>query len=157
MKRKLTIITGMVFVLATMLFQTSGCGTGQPSSADAELEQNLKLWQKSHITDYNFEMVRYAGGMSAWVPVSVKVRAGKALSVEPARERLELEKINGYDDFNTVEKCFERIREGYGRGEKIKVTYNKQLGYPEKITFELDQGVDAFYSINISKFEATKN
>jgi hypothetical protein len=156
---KLQVDACAVFVLMVIFFHVSGCIVGQPSSGtDIELQRAIKIWRESHITDYDFVMVRYAGGMSAWVPVSVKVRHGKVVSVAPVREPLELERVDGYDDYDTVEKCFDRIQESYNRKEKTKVTYNHQLGYPETIAFDdPKKGIDAFYTINISEFKVTRN
>lgn len=156
-------------ILLITIFQLSGCSqelisvSSDPTSqnkntiADTELERNRRLWRESKIVNYNFVSSRYQGGMYFWIPVLIQVRNGKAISMEPTRERAELVKIEGYEDFDTIEKIFDKIHESYDNGDKVTVTYNKELGYPESTNIDpKNGGMDTQFTIVVSNFEVIK-
>jgi hypothetical protein len=161
--------SSLTLLLLILIFQLSGCGQSTKSEVadfksqnenkmtDDELERNHHLWRESKIVNYNFESTKYQGGQYVWVPVSIQVRNDSAISMQPVRERLPLEKIDGYEDFDTVEKIFDQIQVRRRSGDKVIVTYNKEFGYPEKTRIQpRNGGADTDFTIEISKFEVIK-
>lgn len=120
---------------------------------NSELANNRNKWQEAKIDNYNLKLSKFGGGIYGWVPVSVKVRNNKTESVKPARKHGQLERIDGYDEFNTVEKMFDKIQGAYNRKYSVNVTYNKEFGYPEIIAIDDLQTSDSFFSMEISNFE----
>ncbi len=152
-------------------FQLSGCSTSSnlKSSninsekdtakiiAQTELDRNLLLWEKSKIENYDFVCNLKGGGMYPWVPVLIKVRNGKVISREPAREKLELERVDTYEDFQTVEKMFHQIiQKGYDENFLVNVEYNKNLGYPVIINMNNRKISHSSIEFEIDKFEIIK-
>ena len=89
-----------------------------------------------------------------FVPVLVQVRDGKANSMTPTRDRKELERIEGYEAFDTVEKAFGQLQDRYKRGDKVIVTYNEEFGYPVTIkAFPKGGGMDSEFFLEISEFQ----
>jgi len=143
------IATTLIIVIT--VFQMASC-----QAADRELEKNRQLWTESNLADYDFVINRDQGGSYVWAPVLVQVRGGKAISSRPTEKVGELVKVD-YGDFDTVEKTFDGIQRSYNRGDKVTVTYNEKLGYPEKIKIQpMSGGVDSVYSIDVSKFKIIK-
>lgn len=152
-----------LFLLA--VFQLTGCGLSLHTDYDkpspkkttnpvnAEFEKNRRLWQENKIVNYNFVSTKFGGGIYAWVPVFIQVRNSQKVSMEPARARKELERIDGYEDFDTVEKIFARIQEAYEKGYIVNVIYNTKFGYPERITIDDLSDAHSAFVIEISKFE----
>lgn len=136
--------------LLIIILQLSGC-----RGSDPELQRNEKLWQESKIANYNFVIMRYQGGMYSWAPVLVQVRDGRAISAQPIEEVGELVKVD-YEDYDTIEKIFAKIQESYRKGDSVTVIYNKALGYPENVKIDPKKGVDALFTIELSKFESIK-
>lgn len=121
---------------------------------DPELEKNKLLWKQSNISDYKFVSSRLQGGVSGWVPVLIEVKSGKAVSMKPAQKPAELERTDGYEDFDTVEKMFAEIQKHIDNGDNVRITYNKEFGYPERITIVPKAGpVDSQFTIEITKFK----
>lgn len=126
--------------------------------SEPELERNKLLWKQSNISDYRFVSSRLQGGVSGWVPVLIEVKSGKAVSMKPAQKPAELERTDGYEDFDTVEKMFDEIQKHINNGDNVQVTYNKEFGYPERITIVPKAGpVDSQFTIEITKFKRIGN
>jgi hypothetical protein len=122
----------------------------------AELERNRLLWQENKITNYNFVCGQYAGGFeNPAEPAIIKVREGKAISIE-AVAKSNAPKLNGYENFDTIDKLFEYARQQLENGKILNVKYNKKLGYPEITSVKKSYDIDDWNSINIVKFEAVK-
>ena len=164
-RKFLSFNTTLILLLTTFLL--AGCGSlfqsgsidslpkNTPRIVDSNLEKNRRLWQESKIVDYNFVSTKFGGGTYAWVPVSIQVKNSQVISMEPVKER-QLQRIDGYEDFDTVEKSFNKIQEAYDKGYGVKVTYNKEYGYPETFSIDDVKDPDSAFSIEISKFEIVK-
>ena len=151
-KLKIVLTTSSTLVLLITIFHVSGC-----RAPDAELERNKQLWSEGKVADYSFVIMRLQGGLYIWAPVLMQIRDGKTVSAQPTEKVGELVKVD-YEDFNTIEKTFARIQESYNEGDKVTVIYNKVLGYPESIKVDpKGGGIDASYTIEISKFEIVRN
>jgi hypothetical protein len=124
----------------------------------SELAKNRQLWKEQNIVNYSFVSEQFAGGMYPFVPVQTKVVNSKAISTKPTREKGQLERIDGYDKLNTVEKMFDEIQAAIDREDDLKVTYNQAFGFPEKISTSPANvvGEDMTLRIEITKFEIIK-
>lgn len=152
---KTSFTFGIVLLITSMVF-SSACAQ-QSKIENPELERNRALWRESKILNYEFVLMRFQGGVYHWVPVSISVRNGQAVSMQPLKDKRELEKIDGYENFDTVEEIFNQIQESFNKGDAVEVTYNKEFGYPEKTRIEpRNGGIDTAFIIEISKFEITK-
>jgi ADP-dependent phosphofructokinase/glucokinase len=141
----------ITFVLLAVILLTTGC-----RKADPELQSSKRLWQESKVTDYNFVIIRYQGGVYIWAPVLIQVRGGSVISALPLERVGELVEID-YRDFDTVEKTFRKIEKSHEAGDQITVTYNKEFGYPESVhVVPIGGGTDTQFTIEISKFEVIK-
>lgn len=120
---------------------------------DPDLEKNRRLWQEKGITNYNFVNYKMAGAMSVWARVLIKVRNSQFVSMEPPPDRRELERIDGYEDFNTIEKLFDKLQEAYDKGYLVRVKYNKEFGYPEFLNINSLSDSDSGFAFEISLFQ----
>lgn len=91
--------------------------------------------------------------MATWAVVLIKVRNGRAISIEPLGEPNPLAKFSTYESFDTVEKMFNEIQEAYDREFVVEVSYDKEYGYPEKMTLNNLAVFDGSIILDISKFE----
>jgi Family of unknown function (DUF6174) len=121
-----------------------------------ELERNRELWHESKIDNYNFVIMKLDSGTRGWVPSLIKIRSGKVISKKPTMIPGPMDIVDGYDDFDSVEKIFNQIQEAYGKGYTVRVRYNKELGYPEETIINHMKSTDSFFSIEVSKFEVIK-
>ncbi len=129
----------------------------QKEKAEIELNQNRSLWKGRKIASYSFVSEQFAGGLYRFVPVQIKVRNSKAISTKPIRKRLQLERIDGYDRFNTVEKMFDEIQTALDQENVVVITYNKEFGFPEKISISpVKSGTDSYFRVVVSNFEIIK-
>ncbi len=125
-------------------------------AAAAELERNRLLWQENKIANYNFVCGQYAGGFeNPAEPAIIKVRTGKAVSIEPVAKS-NAPKLNGYENFDTIDKLFDYARQQLENGKILNVKYNKKSGYPEITSVKKSYDIDDWNSINITKFEVVK-
>lgn len=100
---------------------------------------------------------QFAGGMYPFVPMRIKVENSRAISTKLTRKNAGLERTDGYDKFNTVEKMFDEIHAAIDRGDSLDVTYNKERGFPEKIFMEpFAAPTDSFFSMKITEFKVIK-
>jgi hypothetical protein len=154
-----TIMIVVLLIGCTSL--PSSLSTSQTSDRtiyNEELKQNLELWQASKISNYNFVINKMDMGTWSWIPSLIKVRDGQVASKTPiTKEPKPMTRIDGYDDFDTVEKSFNKIHEAYGKGYSVQVKYNMNLGYPEKTVIDHMKTTDSSFSIEISKFEVIKD
>lgn len=159
---------GKFIIILVMTFQLTGCGSlpdSLPANTvdntkvnvyNAELEQNREVWQGSKISNYNFVISKMDMGTWSWMPFLIKVRDGQAVSKTPENKLRPMTIVDGYDDFDTVEKIFNQIQEAYNKGYAVEVRYNKKFGYPEKTVIDHMKSTDSSFSIGISKFEIIK-
>lgn len=157
-----------ISILVCLIFFQLACGTSVKSnsiesvsenviSPDNDFLQNLQLWKDKKISSYSFVIARFGGGQYGWVPVAIEVKDNKAISIKPARKKLELERIDGYEDFETFDKLFARIDNSYMKKHRIEVVYNKELSYPEKVRIDDGKTNHSAYYLEISNFKVAKN
>ncbi|MBS1795285.1 MAG: hypothetical protein JSS81_15620 [Acidobacteria bacterium] len=121
---------------------------------DTELNRNRRLWKERNIGNYHFVCTQYVGGQYGFVPVLVKVNSGRAISTKTARNRKQLERIEGYDRFDTVEKMFDEIKTAIDRDFDLTVKYNQEFGFPEEIYMNPKKaGPDLWLRITVTEFE----
>lgn len=126
-----------------------------------ELERNSRLWQKNRISNYNFVIAKYAGGTTnSWnrSPVLITVREGRVASIEKVSDEDSsmYSKVDGFEDFDTIDKLFTFARQRLENGNMIHARYEKKLGYPKRMEFKFSYDSHGSHSIHISKFEITK-
>ncbi len=122
---------------------------------DSDFERNWKLWVENNISNYDLTVsIAVSSFTTPAEPVLIEVRAGKSISIKPLAkdDQRSLETYNHYD---TVEKLFNKIKEHAEKGDKVKVKYNKELGYPEDTTFFIKNSL-GFINIKIKKFQVVK-
>ena len=88
--------------------------------------------------------------------MSVKVRNGEAVSIEPETPPDEYAKTSGYEEFSTVEKIFDQIQIAYNKKYIVEVTYNRKYGFPEKTKINPLTNAHSGDGYEISKFEIVK-
>lgn len=121
----------------------------------AEIEQNRRLWEKNNIVNYSFVCQQFAGGMNGWGEVVIKVRESKNILIERT-EKDSPAKIDGYENFDTIDKIFDYLHQELNKGRLVKVKYNKESGYPEELSINYSSNIDAFYGVYVKKFEIIK-
>ncbi len=103
------------------------------TNAGLEFERFRELWKAKRIGSYDFEASLYVGGTRYFAePVRVKVRSGDATSIQPI-DKNNKASVDGYSEFQTVEKMFEVIERAIKNKLEFKAEYNKDFGYPESI------------------------
>ncbi len=132
-------------------------------AAAAELESNRRLWQENKMTDYNFVIAKYAGGnTNEWnrSPVLIKVRKDEKISieVESKSDSSIMAGADGFEDFDTIGKLFDYIKQKLNDKNIIDVEYDKKLGYPKNVfmRFTFNVSDHNYQTIQISKFETSK-
>ena len=128
-------------------------------ASTAELERNRRLWQESKINNYDFVIVKYAGGVTNdWQasPILIKVREGEKFSTEAAKKGYDF-RIDSYTDFDTIDKFFNYLRQQLEKGKIIYVEYDKKFGYPIKIIHIKDSyEIHGYRNIAVEKLEIVK-
>jgi hypothetical protein len=127
----------------------------KPKVIDAELERNRRLWRDKHILNYKMTITVSVGGMTPLAnPVSIEVRKGNFISIEPTLKSDD-RSIEIHKDYETVEKMFGKIQKGLDEKAEVEVDYDKEFGYPKKILLDyaVGYGEDAWNSVEIEKFE----
>lgn len=123
----------------------------------AELERNCRLWFEKNILDYDMALEGWA---EASVPqienALVKVRGGKIQSIEPSRPATGDLMIYVYEQFGTVDKMFDEIKSALEDTTELKVLFNKEFGYPEKLEINYLLANDHSYRVTVKKFEIIK-
>ncbi len=87
-------------------------------------------------------------------PVLIKVRDGKAISMEQV-DKIQHPSIENYRKFDTVEKIFDEIQKAQDNSANlfIKLQYNKKLGYSEVFSVANNKVIDEYEVLSIDKFE----
>lgn len=129
----------------------------------AEIEQNQRFWQDSKITNYDFVIAKYAGGQTnEWnrLPVLMKIREGKKASIEKVekdKDYVYSSRTDGFEDFDTIDKLFNYLRQELDDRNILEVEYDEKYGYPKmviiKFTFATNHNTR---EIDTSKFEVLK-
>ncbi len=122
----------------------------------AELERNRKLWQESKIMNYDFVIFKGGGGHSNdfRAPFTlIKIRNGEKSSME-AVEKDSAFNIESYNDFDTIDKLFDYLRQELDGGKIIEVKCDKKLGYPKMTYIKFSNWMHGTNFIEISKFRA---
>lgn len=141
----------MYFVLSISIFQMSGCN---PVSIEkVELIKNRQLWQQNKIQNYSFTCERIVGGAFSFRPEQIEVRGGKVVFRATIDGSKQNTSWDGYSDIETVEKIFDVIQKSDEAGQKVKVTYNEKLGYPEEARINVLGGPDKPYTVKITNFK----
>jgi Family of unknown function (DUF6174) len=123
----------------------------------SELARNRQLWKEQNIVNYSFVGEQFAGGMYIFIPMQIKVENSKTISMKLTGKNPGLLRTDGYDKFNTVEKIFDEIQTAIDRAVSLNVTYDKEHGFPEKISISpINAGEDMYFRIQITEFEITK-
>jgi len=123
-----------------------------------ELDQNDVLWRDKKISNYNFTVSKMTMGTWSILPLVTKVRNGKRISTEVIGDPGQpMTRVESFEDFATIDKAFETIQESFNSGYSVNATYNKDLGYPEKIRLDPGPGfIDNAFIIKITDFEVVK-
>ena len=122
---------------------------------DPDLEKNHRLWLEQKILNYDMVCSLADGPVTGSIkPVLIKVRDGKAISMEQV-DKIQHPSIENYRKFNTVEKIFDEIQKAHDNSANllIKVGYNKKLGYPEAFGVADNKVMDKYEVLYIDKFE----
>lgn len=128
----------------------------------AELERSRNLWQESKVVNYDFVAAKYAGGnTNEWnrLPVLIKIREGEKISIEKVekdKDYVIYSRTDGFEDFDTIDKLFNYMRQELEKGRMLEVKYDKKLGYPKHVIVEFEIHVHGTHAIEISKFEVIK-
>jgi hypothetical protein len=131
----------------------------KPKVVNTDLDKNRRLWQEKRIGDYDLTAGLYKGGSSVWAePVLIKVRNGKAISIDILDEKYKVlsdkEAIGGYKELDTIEKMFDYIQKGLDGEADIQVKYDKNFGYPKDMRINyIKRGWDSWQTMIIEKFE----
>ncbi len=128
---------------------TAGEGS---TKSEREFEGFRELWKAKRIVSYDFEASLYVGGTRYFAePVRVKVRDGDATSIQPI-DKNNKASVDGYSEFETVEKMFEVIEGAIKKKLEFKAAYNKDFGYPELILVLANSSVtDAYKRLKVHR------
>ena len=152
--------TGLIFGIAlVVLVLVSGCSLGEAPQCgenDKVWATRLELWRSKNISNYDMVIQRSKDPTYGHVPFMIKVRDGKNISLEPARENLGLELTDGYEPVKTVEQMFDLIQEACGRSANVRAEYDENLGIPSFIAFNSqvrgEQGIHNRESFKLLSF-----
>jgi hypothetical protein len=111
-------------------------------SSKADLANRRERWEAKDLTNYDFVVAKYIGGVSSpWnrSPVRIKVRGETAASIEvlDKSDISLLARTDGFEEFDTIPKLFDYLLAQLENGNIIKVDYDRDLGYPKRasVTF----------------------
>lgn len=124
----------------------------------AELEYNRKLWRESKITNYDFVIGK--GGAGSFndfraTDTLIKIRNGEKELME-AIEKDTAYNVESYNDFDTIDKLFDYLREKLDDRILLRVKYDKKLGYPKIINISFSYEIHGQNFIEISKLKVIK-
>jgi len=89
-------------------------------------------------------------------PVEVQVRGNDAVSIQPL-SKTNKGSVEGYAEFETIEKIFEVIGMAIEKNLEFDVTYNKKFGYPENVLIYASSSVtDAYKRLKIHSFQIVR-
>lgn len=123
-----------------------------------ELERNRKLWQESKIRNYDFVILKGGGGNTNSFNASttlIKIRNGEKSSME-AVEKDRAWNVESYNDFDTIDKLFDYLKQELDDRKMIVVKYDKKLGFPKVSNIIFEYNIHGSVFIEISKFEIIK-
>ncbi len=126
-----------------------------------QLERNRRLWMENKIVNYDFVFGSVGGGVTSphdRSPVLIKIREGEVNSMDFVSKgyasKSGVQKIDGYEDFDTIDKLFNYMRQELEKKKIIFAKYNKKFGYPEEIVIIFTRAVNHNgYVIQSSKFK----
>ena len=144
-------ITGAI---AFSALQIQACIMRKANDCDkVESESSHRIWLTNNLRNYSFVARRLVGGEYHYASILITVRDGQAVSWKPNEVVSLLTKTDGYEEFDTVEKMFERIRAYCSNGDTITVDYDEKLGYPKHIWIRPYQGAtDTQFGIEVTNF-----
>jgi len=132
-------------IFLTIVFHLPGCTLSQQSN---EMKYNRRLWRKNNIVNYRFI------GSSKCGAVIIKVRDGKATSIEQAFKSRVGTNLDCYEKFDTVDKIFGYVQQQMENGKPLYVKYNEKFGFPEEIKIGSSFDTENQISIKFTGFEA---
>jgi hypothetical protein len=113
----------------------SACGNPARKAYSDALEQNLTKWNNAGIRSYDYTASLINTGPTGYAfPVVISVRDGSYVSIR-AVDKDNLAGMDGYKEFNTIDKMFELVRTHGADEFPPEVTYNEKYGYPKKVWF----------------------
>ena len=126
-----------------------------------KLEHNRRLWQKSKILNYDFVVWKSQGGTTnLWnrSPVVIKIREGEktSIEVESKSDNSYMARTDGFEDFDTISKLFNFMRQELDDGKIIEAKYDNKFGYPKEVFVIFSFNSHGQLGIEISKFEIIK-
>jgi hypothetical protein len=140
-------------LLLVSVFAFSGCGQDRRKYTNAELQKAIARWQQKKISDYDFMVRKTTMSANGTTPLLIKVRKGKPESKEVIGEPGPMDRVEEFEDFATVDNAFETIQKAYDNGyHQVDVTYNEDLGYPQKMEFNPRPTIDTVHIIEITNF-----
>ncbi|MBK8148965.1 MAG: hypothetical protein IPK58_12345 [Acidobacteria bacterium] len=123
-------------------------------AVDSELGKNLRIWRENPISDYVMTLYLEQPGIYQPVsPVRVDVTNGNAVSVK-ALDDSRVAHFPDYESYNTVEKLFVLIQDGYDRDFRVRARYDEKLGVPIEINISNPRTTTAYTDIKIENFAA---
>ena len=125
-----------ILLVTIMVVTLTACAKSEPKRCgvnDQEWATHRALWQSKGTLDYDMIVERFNNPMYGHVPFLIKVRGGKNVSMEPARENRGLELTDGYEAVSTIERMFEIVRQACENGNLATVEYDKLNGVPTYI------------------------
>lgn len=126
-----------------------------------DLEKHRQLWQEKQIVNYDFVVRKSAPGVwSGWMraPVLIKVRGDEKISIEQVEkgEDTVVSETDGFEDFDTIDKLFNFLRQELEKGRMLRIKYNKKMGYPEHTSIHGSYEIHGYVNIAIEKFKISK-
>jgi hypothetical protein len=127
----------------------------------AVIERNRVLWQESKITNYDFVAAKYAGGTTnTWnrSPVVIKVRNREksSLELESTPTGSYMERTDGFEEIDTIDKLFDYLRQELEKGKMLEVEYDKKFGNPKTVFIRDSYEIHGSRTIKISRFTVVK-
>lgn len=131
------------------------------ATASAELEKNRLLWTRNKIASYDMVVGKMMGGTtSPWnrLPVIIEVRNGAKTSIRPETpfHGTYMDRLDGFEDIDTVDKMFNYLHAELENGKILKVKYHKKFGYPTNAGLMFDFHSHGTRYITISKLRAVE-
>ncbi len=124
----------------------------------AELNEQEKIWKDQQIYNYSFVIEKTAGGVSSeWnrLAVLIKVRNAEKQTLEKvlSDDKLLYARTDGFEEFDTIDKLFNYLKQELENGRVVSGKYNKKLGYPEDSSITFSNNLHGLRSIIISEFQ----
>ncbi len=134
--------------LLILMISVSACS--MLNGGDTDVTTNLEKWQNSKAENYTITIDRLCYCPQGFYPANVVVEKDTVKHAlnpdtnEPIPiDSLTNSNITVYSElYPTVNELFEIIKDALQRdAEKLDVTYNDEIGYPEKIDIDYSRGV----------------